>query len=174
MPSARYIKLSEAEDKRLKEIEESPGLAKKVRLRAKVLRLSHRGMKVTQIAVHVGRDDGSILRDFNRWEESKIEGLSDGKAVGQRSPLGEVEKAFIREKLAEERSWTASTLAEAVNKKFKLKVNRESMRVCLLDMSYTWQRQRYVPVKTPDAKQLSEAKEALEGFKKKPKQVKSS
>lgn len=174
MPAARYINLSEAEEKKLKEIEENPGLGKKVRLRAKVIRLSHRGMKVPEIAAYVGRDDGSILRDFQRWEESKIEGLSDGKAAGQRSPLGEAEKAYLRERLSEERSWTASTLAESVNKKFKLTVNRESMRVCLLAMGYTWQRQRYVPVKTPDAKRLSEAKETLEGFKKKPKQVKSS
>ena len=174
MPASRYIKLSEAEDKKLKEIEENPGLGKKVRLRAKVLRLSDRGMKVPQIAVHVGRDDGSILRDFNRWEESKINGLSDGKAAGQRSPLGEGEKAYIREKLAEERSWTASTLAEAVNKKFKLDVNRESMRVCLLEMDYTWQRHRYIPIKRPDAKRLSEAKETVEGFKKKLKPEKSS
>ena len=131
-------------------------------------------MKVPQIAVHVGRDDGSILRDFNRWEESKIDGLADGKATGQRSSLGEAERAYIREKLAEERRWTASTLAEAVNKKFKLNVNRESMRVCLLEMGYTWQRQRYVPVKPPDAKRLTEAKETLEGFKKKRRREKST
>lgn len=174
MPASRYIQLSEAEDKQLKEIEANPRLAKKVCLRAKVLRLSHRGMKVPQIAEHVGRDDGSILRDFNRWEESKIDGLADGKATGQRSPLGEAEKAYLREKLAEERAWTATTLAENVNKKFKLKVNRESMRVCLLELGYTWQRQRYVPIKTPDAKRLSEAKETLEGFKKKHKREKSS
>ena len=174
MPASRYIKLSEVEDEKLKEIEENAGLGKKVRLRAKVLRLSHRGMKVPQIAAYVGRDDGSILRDFDRWEASKIDGLADGKATGQRSPLGEAERAYIREQLSEDRSWTASTLAEAVNKKFKLEVNRESMRVCLLEMGYTWQRQRYVPIKTPDAKRLSEAKEALEDFKKKRKLEKSS
>ncbi|MGL4608164.1 MAG: helix-turn-helix domain-containing protein, partial [Trueperaceae bacterium] len=161
MPAARYIQLSEAEDKQLQAIENNKGLAKKVRLRAKVVRLSHRGMKVTAIAAYVGRDDGSILRDFDRWESQGIAGLADGNIAGQRSPLGDKEKAFIREKLAEERAWTATTLAEAVNKKFKLKVNRESMRVCLLELGYTWQRQRYVPIKTPDAKRLSEAKHTL-------------
>jgi transposase len=139
-----------------------------------VLRLSHRGMSIPKIAEYTGRSESTLLRDFNRWEAKKIEGLADGKASGQRSPLGEAEKAYIREKLSEDRAWTATTLAEAVNKKFKLNVNRESMRVCLLDMGYTWQRQRYVPIKTPDAKQLSEAKETLEGFKKKPRRVKLS
>jgi transposase len=35
------------------------------------------------------------------------------------------------EKLSEERSWTAAQLAAAVNEKFKLKVNRESMRAAV-------------------------------------------
>ena len=166
MPTARYIQLSESDDKKLQELENSKGLAEKVRLRARVLRLSHRKMKVTAIAAYVGRDDGTILRDFARWEARGIEGLADGEIAGQRSPLGEAQKAFIHEKLAEERAWTASTLAEEVNKKFKLSVNRESMRVCLLELGYTWQRQRYVPIKTPPAEVLSEAKETLKKKKK--------
>jgi transposase len=93
-------------------------------------------MKVTAIAAYVGRDDGTILRDFDRWEAQSIAGLADGNIPGQRSPLGDKEKAFLREKLAEERAWTATTLAEEVNKKFKLTVNRESMRVCLLELGY--------------------------------------
>ena len=123
MPAARYIRLSEAEDKQLQEIENNKGLAEKVRLRAKIVRLSHRGMNVTEIAAYVGRDDSTILRDFDRWEGQGIAGLADGASPGQRSPLGEIAKAFIKEKLAEDRAWTATTLAEAVNKKFKLTVN---------------------------------------------------
>ena len=109
-------------------------------------------MSIPEIAAYTGRSESTLLRDFDRWESKKFEGLSDGEIAGQRSPLGEAEKVFIRAKLAEDRAWTATTLAQAVNKKFKLNVNRESMRVCLHDMGYTWQRQRYVPVKTPDAK----------------------
>jgi len=174
MPAARYIKLSEAEERKLKATEENELLHKKVRLRAKVLRLSHRGMSIAKIAQYTGRSESTLLRDFARWESKQFEGLADGEILGQRSPLGEVEKAYIREKLSEARAWTATTLAEAVNKKFKLNVNRESMRVCLLEMGYTWQRQRYVPIKTPDAKRLSEAKDTLAGFKKKLRREKSS
>jgi transposase len=115
-----------------------------------------------------------VLRDLRRWEAGGIEGLADSHIPGQPSPTGKGEKAYLREKLAEDRAWTAPTLAEAVNKKFKLKVNRESMRVCLLELGYSWQRQRYVPIKTPDAKRLREAKETLDDFKKKPKRVKLS
>lgn len=165
---AIHITLSEAEDKQLQHIEANEALHKKVRLRAQVVRLSHRKLSAEEMAVYLGRSYRSVLRDLQRWEARGVEGLADGEKPGQRSPLGEVEKAYIRERLAEASAWTATTLAEAINKKFKLNVNRESMRVCLLGMGYSWQRQRYVPIKTPDAKRVSEAKEALEGFKKSP------
>jgi transposase len=174
MPGTRYIELSEAEDQELKEIENNKRFSEKVRLRAKVIRLSHRQMCMEEIAKYTGRHRSSIRRDFDRWEAQGVAGLADGVSPGQASPLGEKEKVFLKEKLAEERAWTATTLAEEVNKKFKLEVNRESMRVCLRDMGYSWQRQRYVPIKTPAADVLNEAKETLDGFKKKRKQGKSS
>ena len=173
MPAARYIELSDTEDQELKELENNQGLAEKVRLRAKVIRLSQRQMRIEEIANYTGRHRSSIRRDFDRWEAQGVEGLADGAIPGQRSPLGETEKAYLREQLAEERAWTAGTLAEAVNKKFKLNVNRESLRVCLLELGYSWQRQRYVPIKTPAATVLNEAKATLDSFKKKQKRGKS-
>jgi len=175
MPAARYVKLSEAEDAALWEVEGNAGLSDKVRLRARVLRLSHHGVEVAKIAALVGRDDSTIQRCFDRWESRGMEGLADGygEDFGRRSPLGEAEKAFLKEKLVEDRSWTATTLAEVVNEKYGLKVNRESMRVCLLEMGYSWQRQRYVPVKTPSAEVLEEATKTLNGLKKRPMKARS-
>lgn len=175
MPAARYVKLSEAEDTALWEVERNAGLSDKVRLRARVLRLSHHGVEVAKIAALVGRDDSTIQRCFDRWESRGMEGLADGygEDFGRRSPLRETEKAFLKEKLAEDRSWTATTLAEVVNERFRLKVNRESMRVCLLEMGYTWQRQRYVPVKSPSAEVLEAASKTLKELKKSQKMVKS-
>lgn len=168
MSATRYIKLSKEEDEQLRAIEHQQGVREKVRLRAKVLRLSHRGMKAEEIASYTGRHVSTVLRDYERWEALGIAGLKDGRAPGQRSPLGEEERGFLREKLSEERSWTASQLAEAVNKKFKLKVNRESMRVCLHELGYSWQRQRYVPVKQPDAEVLATKQAEFDSLKKEP------
>lgn len=169
MSAARYVQLSEAEDRRLWEVESNQGLSEKVRLRARVVRLSHRGMGVGQIAEYIARNETTVLRHLDRWEDRGVEGLADsysGEDFGRRSPLGEAEKAFLKERLAEDRAWTATTLAEVVNEKFGLRVNRESMRVCLLGLGYTWQRQRYVPVKTPDAGVLEQATKTLDGLKK--------
>lgn len=174
MPAARYIKLSEAEDEQLRNIEHQQGLREKVRLRAKILRLSHRGMKAEEVATYTGRHVSTVLRDYERWEALRLEGLQDGRAPGRRSPLGEQECNFLREKLSEERSWTAAQLAAAVNEKFKLKVNRESMRVCLQQMGYSWQRHRYVPVKQPAAEVLASKQAEFDALKKEQSKAKSS
>lgn len=168
MPRGRYVTLTADEDKQLQELEHDSGTNEKVRLRAKVVRLSQRRMSVEEIARYTGRHSVSILRDFNRWEAAGVEGLADGVGSGQRSPIGEMEKAFVVERLSEDRSWTASQLAETVNETFKLKVNRETMRVCLQKLGYSWQRQRYVPVQQPDSKLLAAKQAELDGLKKSP------
>lgn len=174
MGAARYIQLSEAEDKELQGIESNPDLNEKVRVRAKVLRLSHRGMSVEAIATYTGRDATTVRRDFKRWEKNKVAGLADGQSKGRRSPLDEQAQSFLVQKLSEERSWTASQLAEAVDEKFKVKVNRETMRVCLQARGYAWQRQRYVPVKEPDADVLALKQKEFDVLKKEPSKVTSS
>lgn len=163
---ARRVRLSDVEDEQLREVEQHAGLHEKVRLRAKVLRLSQRGMSAKEIAAYTRRHLSSVLRDFTRWEARGLAGLADGAVPGRRSPIGEQERAFLEKKLQEERSWTAQQLAEALLERFQLKVNRESMRVCLREMGYSWQRQRYVPVKQPSAELLAQKRQELDAFKK--------
>lgn len=162
---ARAIKLSDAEDEQLRRLEQQPGLHEKVRLRAKVLRLSHRGMQAKEIAAYTGRHLSSVLRDYNRWEEKGLAGLADRAIPGRRSPIGRREREFLEQRLREERSWTAEQLAEALLAELEVKVNRESMRVCLHEMGYTWQRHRYVPVKQPEAELLEQKQQELEALK---------
>lgn len=173
MPAARHIKLSEEEDRELQRIENNRGMNEKVRLRAKVVRLSHCGMSVEAIASYSARHSTSVLRDFNRWESRGLGGLADGIGSGRPGPIGEEERNLLREKLSEDRSWTASQLAEVVNEQFKLSVNRETMRVCLHVMGYSWQRHRYVPVKKPDAQGLATKQAEFERLKKEPSTARS-
>lgn len=165
---ARRVRLSEADDAALREVEQGAGWREKVRLRAKVVRLSHRGMSAREITAYTGRHLSSVLRDFSRWEQRGLAGLADGAIPGRRSPIGEAARAFLTEKLSEERGWTAQQLAATLQERFGLSVNRESLRVCLRHMGYTWQRQRYVPVKQPDAELLATKRQELDELKKKP------
>lgn len=67
MPSSRRIKLTGEEDDQLREFEQNPYLKPKVRLRAQVLRLSHRGSNMSAIASYTGRSRASVARDLERW-----------------------------------------------------------------------------------------------------------
>ena len=104
MPPARFVRLTPEEDARLRAIEQDPLLKPKVRLRAQVLRLSGRGEGVGSIAAYTGRSEASVLRDLDRWEERSFGGLADGTAPGNPPRItGEV-RAFMEEKLWEERT----------------------------------------------------------------------
>lgn len=168
MPSSRRIELTEKEDDQLREIERNPHLREKVRLRAQVLRLSGRGSNIEEIASYTGRGRASIARDLDRWSERGFEGLADGSAPGNPPLITEEVREYMRGRLAEERTWNATQLAEALEEEFSLTVTPEAVRQHLLSMGYSWKRTRYAPAKEPDVEEEREAREELEGLKKGP------
>jgi transposase len=167
MPPSRYIRLTDEEDVRLREIEQAPYFKPKVRLRAQVLRLSHRGSNMQTISAYTGRSRASIARDLERWEERGFEGLLDGTAPGNPPRITEEARTFMEEKLSEEqRTWNATQLAEALYESFGVEVTPEAVRQRLHSMGYSWKRTRYVPSKAPDPDEEREAREELEILKK--------
>ena len=166
MPPSRFIRLTEEEDIQLRQIEQDPHLKPKVRLRAQVLRLSHRGYNMRSIAAYTGRSPQSVGRDLGRWEERGLAGLADRAAPGNPPLITEEARTFMEGKLSEERTWNATQLAEALLESFGIEVTSEAIRQHLHSMGYSWKRTRYVPNKPPDPEQEREAREELEGLKK--------
>ena len=167
MPPSRYIRLTEEEDLRLREIEQAPYLKPKVRLRAQVLRLSHRGSNMQTISAYTGRSRASVGRDLDRWEEQGFEGLVDGTPPGNPPRITEEVRTFMEMKLSEEeRTWNATQLAEALEESFGIEVSPEAVRQHLRSMGYSWKRTRYVPNKPPDPEQERKARQELEALKK--------
>jgi transposase len=166
MPSSRFVQLTEQEDIQLREIEQDPHLKPKVRLRAQVLRLSHRGHNMRSIASYTARSPQSIGRDLSRWEECGLSGLADGTAPGNPPRVTEKMRTFMEGKLSEERTWNATQLAEALEQRFGIEVTPKAVRQHLRSMGYSWKRTRYVPNKPPNPEQEREAREELERLKK--------
>lgn len=166
MAPARRIQLTNDEDIRLREIEQNPHLKRKVRLRAQVVRLSHRGDTVRQIAAYTGRSHTSIRRDFDRWAQHGVAGLTDGTAPGNPPRITVAVKGYLQERLGEDRTWTAGQLAEAVAERFGITVSAEALRQHLHMLGYHWKRTRYVPSKPPDPEQERAARETLGRLKK--------
>ena len=181
----QHLTLSAEEDEQLRRIEQSPHIKPKVRLRASIIRLNAAGWSRRKIAEHTGRTYATICQDLGRWNERGTLGLADGVATNQpestssfRNPswLGigrklEVEKlspdirAFVLEKLQEQRTWTCNQLIEAVEKTFGVKVGREAMRLRILRLGYCWKRTRYVPCKQIDPEVEREHKASLDTLK---------
>jgi transposase len=175
MPPARFIRLTPQEDEQLREIEQDPLLKPKVRLRAQVLRLSNRGEGVKRIAAYTGRSSASVLRDLDRWEERRFEGLADGTAPGNPPRVTGEARVFMEQRLSEEeRTWNASQLAEAVEERFGVGVSPEAIRQHLLALGYRWKRTRYVPSRPPDPEEELKARGELEELKKGPKRASTS
>src|SRR3954470_23297391 len=114
MPPSRFVRITQEEDSRLRQLEQDPCLKPKVRLRAQVLRLSHRGYNVRSIAAYTGRSPQNVGRDLGRWEERGLAGLADGTAPGNPPRITEEVRTFMEGKLSEERTWNAAQLAEAL------------------------------------------------------------
>ncbi len=171
MPPSRFIRITEEQDARLREIEQASYLKPKVRLRAQVLRLSYRGSNMAAIASYTGRSPASIGRDFERWEERGMEGLADGTAPGRAPRVTERMKTFMEQRLSEKRIWNATQLAEALRESFGVEVTPEAVRQHLLSLGYRWKRTRYAPAKEPDPEEEMEAREELEELKKGPRRV---
>lgn len=65
-------------------------------------------------------------------------------------------------KLSEERTWNATQLAEALEKRefFGIEVSPEAVRQHLRSIGYSWKRTRYVPNNPPDPEQERKARKS--------------
>ncbi len=166
MSAARYIHLTQQQDQKLREIEQNAHLRAKVRLRAQVLRLSHQGCTVENIASYTSRGRSSILRDFDRWQQHRFEGLVDATAHGQPERITAKMRSHLLERLQEQRTWTASQLADELDEVFGVRVTPEAIRLRLRELGYRWKRTRYVPFEEIEPELLREHRASLETLKK--------
>jgi transposase len=133
MPPSRHIGLTDEEDVRLPQIEQAPYSKPKVRLRAQILRLSHRGYNIQATSAYTGRSGASIARDLDRFKERGFEGLLDGRAPGNAPPITEEAGESMEEELPEDGTLNATQLAEALAEDLGVEVTPEAVGRHLLD-----------------------------------------
>ena len=165
MSAARYIHLTPEQDRKLREIEQNQYLRPKVRFRAQVLRLSHRGFTVEAIASYSGRGRTSVLHDFDRWNQHNYEGLVDATAPGQPERITAKMRTHLPQRLQEQRTWTASQLADDLDENYGVRVTPEAIRLRSRELGYSWKRTRYLPFKQVDPEVLLEHKAGLDTLK---------
>jgi len=162
---ARFLHLSAEQDEALRELEVSPVVSAKIRLRASIIRLNNAGWSAPKLATHFGRNLQSVHNDLNRFEQFGVEGLADGKATGATPKVTPEMETFMHSKLAEDRVWNSTLLGEAVEQVFGVRIKREAIRVKLLELGYSWKRTRYAPGKQVDPEVVAEHQASLETLK---------
>ena len=162
---ARYLRLTAAQDEELRELEVSAVVNAKVRLRASIIRLNSAGWSAPKLAKHFGRNLQSVHNDLDRFEQLGIEGLADGKATGAQPKVTPEIETFMHTKLAENRVWNSTLLGEAIEKELGVSLKRETIRIKLLELGYSWKRTRYAPGKQADPEVVAEHQASLETLK---------
>lgn len=161
-----FITLTDQQNTELLTLEKNPFINAKVRLRASIIRLSHAQFSVQKLSQHFQRSVQAVRKDLHRFDQHGIPGLIDGKSTGKPGKFTPEIESFLKGLLEQERAWNTKQLGEEINTKFKIKLEREAIRVKLLDLGYSWKRARYSPGKTPDAQTVSEFKADLDTLKK--------
>ena len=162
---ARFLHLTAEQDEALRELEVSPVVNAKIRLRASIIRLNNAGWSAPKLATHFGRNLQSVHNDLSRFEQFGFEGLADGKATGAKPKFTPEMEAFLHSKLAEDRVWNSTLLGEAIEQAFGVRIKREAIRVKLLELGYAWKRTRYAPGKQADPEVVAEHQASLETLK---------
>lgn len=165
-PPTRHITLTDEQDLQLHQLEQSPFVKIKVRLRATIIRLNAVGWTVPDISEHHRRNQQSIHNDLDRFEQAGIAGLTDGTSSGRPGKFTPEIEMFLKVQLELDRVWNTNLLSQEIFKVFKVKLKREAIRVKMLDLGYTWKRTRYSPGKTPDPALVAASSAELEALKK--------
>lgn len=91
-----------------------------------------------------------------------MQGLADGVAPGNLPRVTGRMRAFMEERVSEERTRNATQLAEVLGAHFGPKVTPEAILQHLLSMGYSWKRTRHAPAKGPDPEEEGEARGELD------------
>ena len=145
----------------------TPGVGGGGPLLASIIRLSSKRHSIAWLITHFKRSRSSIENDLDRFEQRGVEGLADGQAPGQPAKITSEITAFLESKLLENRTWNCSQLAEEINGQFGTDIKRDTIRVKLLELGYSWKRGRFSPGKTLDAAVVAEHRAELEELQKK-------
>ena len=140
----RYLKLTTKQDTTLRDLELSPLLNAKVRLRASIIRLNAIGWNADQLAQHFNRNPQSIHNDLDRFEQHGIKGLTDGKSTGQPAKFTVEIEGFLKQLLEQDRVWNSSILAEEIETNHSVKLSAEAVRLKLLELGFSWKRTRFL------------------------------
>ena len=131
------------------------------------IRLSSKRHPIAWLVAHFKRSRSTIEADLDRFDQHGIEGLVDGKAPGQPAKVTAEMIVFLETKLTEDQVWNCTLLTQEIQTRFGADIKRDTIRVKLLELGYSWKRGRYSPGKSLDPTVVAKHKAELDELQKK-------
>jgi transposase len=123
------VQLSDEQQRELQRRTHAAGIRPRTRDRLEMVRLSHSGRSVPQIACHLGLSEKRVRHWIKTFLAEGFEALADRPPVGRPSRLTPAIREAVRQELEKgDRTWTAPQLAEWVEQQFGVRVSAAHLR----------------------------------------------
>jgi transposase len=123
------VKLSVEEERTLWELENADSVSRRIRERARTIRLSNEEWYVERIAAHLHRGKETVRRTLKRWQREGLGGLWEKGGRGRKPKCGEAEMEYLESCIREdERSYNSVQLARKLEEERGVKLHPEYLR----------------------------------------------
>jgi putative transposase len=154
----------------------------RVRERARIIRLLHKGHKHEEIADLLAFSRSQVYWWHKRWREDGLAGLSDKPRSGRPLASNDELKAVIEQVLETDPQsmgyaftvWNAPRLLVYLKEKYQVTMHSNTLRNLLAKMDYVYRRPKHDLASLQDKEAKAIAQENLDELKKKPRPGKSN
>lgn len=154
----------------------------RVRQRAQIIRLLHKGYRPSEIADLLSISTGPVYYWHKRWRRQGLEGLREKVHTGRPKIGDEAYHQKLEETLETDPQelgfaftvWTPARLLAYLEQETGVVMHENTLRNLLAELDYVYRRPKHDLNHLQDKKVKVEAAETLEMLKKKPKEAKSS
>lgn len=154
----------------------------RVRQRAQIIRLLHKGNKPAEVGELLSVSKGQVYWWHKRWQEEGFPGLSDHPRSGRPQVADAAYRARLEEVLETDPQtfgygftvWNVSRLLAHMEKETGITFTGRTMYNVLYEMDYVFRRPKHDLTQLQDAEVKALAEETLDHLKKKPRKAKSN
>ena len=154
----------------------------RVRERARMIRLLHKGYKPPEVAELLAVSIGQVYWWAKRWQSAGLAGLSDKRRSGRPALGTDTLRTQIEQLLATDPQalgyaftvWNVARLLRYLREQLGIEMHKNTLRALLDELGYVYRRPKHDLTSLQDAAAKADAKSILDDFKKKPKVAKSN
>lgn len=171
-------------DSQLSEIEETikSHADLRVRERARIIRLLHKGYPPVEVAELLVVSVGQVYWWHKRWQAEGIAGLGDRAREGRPALLGAALRSQVEALLETEPKslgyaftvWTVGRLLRHLREQLGVTMHKNTLRKLLAELGFVYRRPKHDLTTLQNAEAKATAQTTLDDWKKKPKPAKSN